>query len=610
MTMEIAANTIEDMGPSLLAAQPITIPADRPQEDWSRIFEHFESSLASMRAWRWSWWAHWSRLAEFFLPRRYTWVVVANRMSRGTPINDAIVDSTACLALRVFAGGLWTGLTSPSRPWFGLGIMGVDDEELDEDAKEWLEHTHTKVTAILAGSNFYQTMAQAFEDVGVFGTAPVIMYEDSEDVIRCYLPCAGEYYLKVGSRLSVDTIYREFTLTVQQIVEQFKVENVPDEIARHWQAGGASLNLEYVVTHAIEPNFDISRKGSSYDGAIQIVPHKFDYREVYWLKAKKTNHALRMKGFEERPFFTARWSTVSNQPYGRSPGMDALGDQKQVQMETRRKGEFIEKLVRPPMGADPELKNEPSSIIPGNITYFNTTGGKKGFFPLFEVQPAALAPMVQDIKEIQARLERCFFVDVFMAISRMEGVQPRNELELTKRDLERLQVLGPFIHHFETEFANPAITRVMAIAERRGLLRPRPDSIRNSAIKITYKSIMRLAQIAAESVAMKDTFVTAGELSAAAKAAGVPDPIRTMDLDKSFQKYAELNNFPQDCLYTAEQVKKHDQVRQQAQQQADMAAQAPGAAMAAVDAASTLASTKVEGGSLLNNLLTGSTALQ
>ena len=124
-----------------------------------------------------------------------------------------------------------------------------------------------------------------------------------------------------------------------------------------------------------------------------------------------------------------------------------------VSEETRRKAEFIEKGVRPPMGANPELKNEPSSIVPGNITYTSTDGGKKGFWPLFEPNPQWLAGITADIDKINARINQCLFVDVFMAITRMEGVQPRNELELTKRDLERLQELGPFITKFENEFA-------------------------------------------------------------------------------------------------------------------------------------------------------------
>ena len=591
----------ENMGASLLAAQPVTDQKDKadPSQNWETVFTHLEASLSSMRNWRWSWWSHWNRLAEYFLPRRHDWVVVANRMNRGSPINDAIVDSTATLAMQVCASGLWAGLTSPSRPWFKLEC-GIPWEELDRDGRNWLEDTEARIYSILAQSNFYTTMAQCFQDVTVFGTSPVIIYEDYDNVIRCYLPCAGEYFLKVGSRLSVDTLYREFAYTVQQIVEQFGVKNCPQQVQKLWQQGGASLNLEFIVAHAIEPNFALSKSGEQ-DSSVRVVPGLFTYREVYWLKNQKTARPLSVRGFRTKPFFAARWATKSNDPYGRSPCMDALGDTKQLQQETRRKAEFIEKLVRPPMGANPELKNEPSSIIPGMITYTSTDNGKKGFWPLFEVQPAALAPMVQDLEKISDRINRTLFVDIFMAISRMEGVQPRNELELTKRDLERLQVLGPFVHHFETECAGPAIRRVFDIGKRGNLFKPLPKSLQSIPITIKYTSIMRLAQRAAESVSMKDGFVTLGQLSSAAKAAGVPDPIRVMDLDKAFRKYAELTNFPADVMFTEAEVKKNDAIVAKAHQ----AAQAPGQAMAAVSAAKTLAEIPTGGGTLGGSLMGG-----
>jgi hypothetical protein len=289
---------------------------------------------------------------------------------------------------------------------------------------------------------------------------------------------------------------------------------------------------------------------------------------------------------------------VSNDPYGHSPCMDALGDTKQVQQETKRKGEFIEKLVRPAMGANVELKNEPASILPASITYMTTEGGKKGFWPLFEVAPAALAPMVQDIEKISARIDKCLFVDVFMAITQMAGVQPRNELELTKRDLERLQKLGPVIELVENALSD-AVKRTLSILQRRRMLKPLPQSLKNVPLKIEFVSIMRLAQRAAESMAMKDTFATAGELSAAAKAAGVPDPIRTINLDKALAKYADHNNFPADCLYTQNEVLEHDKARAKAMAQA----QAPNQAMAAVTAAKTLAETPLGGNTALSGLI-------
>ena len=598
----------EQMSPSLLAMQPPTPrnKLEKPQSDWETIFSHLTARMGMMRAWRWSWWAYWSRLAEFFLPRRYHWVVVANRMQRGSPINDAIIDSTATLSIQICASGLWTGLTSPSRPWFKFE-KAMEWLEIDSEGQEWMDDTTKKVETVLAQSNFYTSMAQARQDEVVFGTSPLIIYEDYEDVVRFYNPCAGEYYLAVGARLSVDTLYREFTLTVAQIVEQFTLEECPEQVQKLWNAAGASLENEFVVAHAIEPNFDLANR-TDPRGKIKVVPSIFTYREIYWLKGIKTARPLSKRGFREKPFFVLTWSRVSNDPYGRSPGMDALGDQKQVQKETVRKAEFLEKGVRPSMGADASLKNEPASIMPGMITYMSTAGGEKKFFPLFEVNPGWMPHIMADIEKVSERIKRCFFEDVFMAISRMEGVQPRNELELTKRDLERLQSLGPMITADENELST-MILRVLAIMQRRRvrgpdgtmqpLLKPMPASLKGVPLKIGYTSIMRLAQRAAEAVAMKDCFATGGELSSAAKAAGVPDPLRTLNLDKAYKHYCEASNFPAGLFYTDDEVKQHDAIRAQAMQKA----QAPDQAMAAVNAAKTLSETSTGGGSALSALM-------
>ena len=65
------------------------------------------------------------------------------------------------------------------------------------------------------------------------------------------------------------------------------------------------------------------------------------------------------------------------------------------------KAEFLEKCVRPPMGADVELKNEPASIIPGSITYVNTSSGKKGFFPLFDKHRCPLDQINIDLTKVR-----------------------------------------------------------------------------------------------------------------------------------------------------------------------------------------------------------------
>ena len=595
----------ENMSVSLLARQPVTeeIAFQKPEKNWEIAWAQLEQGLSSDRNWRYSWWAYWARLAEYFLPRRYHWLIVANRMTKGNPINDSIIDSTGLQAVRTCASGLWTGLTSPSRPWFKIE-NALSWQNIDEAAKDWIEDTEKKVYAVLAQSNFYSSMEQVFEDVVVFGTAPLIIYEDFEDVIRLYVPCAGEYFLRCGSRLDINTFTREFTLTVQQIVDQFGIENCPPQVVDMWNQGGASLNVEYVVAHTISPNFAISKRGMGKDSFF-LVPKKFNYKEIYWLKGMASTKPLSKRGFENKPFMVARWSTVSNDPYGRGPCMDALGDNKQLQRETLRKAEFIDKLVHPPMGANVELKNQPASGKPGGITYVDTSTGKKGFWPLFEVQPAALTPMIADIEKVSKRIQDCLFVNVFMAITQMAGVQPRNELELTKRDLERLQSLGPMVELFEQEVAGPAIRRIIEILDKKRLLKPKPPSLAQASLKISYISIMKIAQKSAQSVSIKDFLQTGGALSSAAKAAGLPDPLRIANLDKMYRTYAELNNVPIDCLFTDQEVQVHDQAREQAVAQQKAQVQAPQLAMAGVNAAKTLSETQVPGGSALGALLGG-----
>jgi hypothetical protein len=591
--LEGATAPYEFMSPTLLSQQP---PSPRTAEqaearDWGRIYEHLESRLAAMRMWRYSWWTFWATLAAFFIPFRYVWLVTANRMWRGSYLNAQIINSHGLLAVRTCAAGMWTGLCSPSRPWFGLGIA-LPWVQVDADAKAWLKDTQERIYTVLAQSNFYTMMAHAFRDVVVFGTSVPIVYEDAEDVIRLYLPAAGEYYLANGARMTANALYTEWTMTCQQCVDMFTLENCPQIIQKAWENG--QYETEFVICRAIEPNFPIARKGNN-TGKIQVLPKQFTFREIFWLKSTKTPKPCSKKGYHEIPFAPLIWASVSNDPYGRSPCMDAIGDNKQVQTEDLRKAEFIEKGVRPPMGADPALKTEPNSIMPGHTNYMSTDGGKKGFWPLFEVDHGWLPALTADIEKVEGRIDHCLYVDLFMAISRMEGVQPRNELELTKRDLERLQELGPVVTLAEGAF-DTIIQRVMAILERRRMLKPKPKSLLNVPLKFNYVSILKLAQRSAESVAMKDVFTTGGELSSASKAAGVPDPLRVLNLDKAYRRYAEINNLDPDLMFTEDEVADHDKIRAKAQQQA----QQPQQLMAGVTAAKTLSETQLPGG---NNAL-------
>ena len=591
----------EQAGPGILALQPVNDNDYEPRpiwEDWPTVYQSVEARLNMLRSWRYSWWQHWAILAQYILPYRWHWWISANTFNRGFPVNESIVNETATLAMKIAAAGMLSGLMSPSRPWFRLD-PALSSIEPDAAGRMWLDDTAERILAVMAGSNWYLESAQMFQDVATFGTSPLIIYEDYEDVIRVYNPCAGEYFLQVGSRLSVDVLYREFTYTVGQIVEFFRIENCPLEIRNAWEEGGASVDKEFVVVHAIEPNYPIaSRRGGKQ---IKVVPDYFTFRELYWLRGGARERPLSRRGFPERPFMAVRASKTSNDAYGRGWGMDALPGTRQLQQEESRKGEYIDKMVRPPMVGDVELERKPASILPGEITYVNAKDGKTQFYPAFEVNGQGMAPLVQDIERVEARIEKAFNVDVFMAITNMEGIQPKNEFELSQRVAEKIQLLGPVIELFEQEVAS-GIQRVVSIMQRRGLVKPMPASLRGTPIKLTYTSMMKQAQRQAQIGSMERTLALAGKLAEAAQVAGVPQPIRVINLDETMRDYCDLSGFPAKDTYTPQQVEQMDQMK--AQHAA--LAQAAQLAQPAVQAAQGLAAIPPDGGnSALGQLVGG-----
>lgn len=599
----------EGAGPDKLAMQPNT-PKGKPvldgmsKEEWSKLRGHLESNLAMMRTWRDTWWIqNWSDLAQFILPRRSIWLTQSaggfpspNTMTRGLEINESILDPTATFAARICSGGLMSGLASPSRPWFKI-IPAINGTQLDDAAKQWIDEVEDIVYTILARSNFYNSFAQECEDIVIFGTAVCIIYEDDKDVIRCYNPCAGEYYLAVGATLRVDTLNRAFVYTVKQIVDFFGIDNCTPDIQKLWEEKGGALTTERLIAHSIEPNFAIG------DGKTGKVKGAFTWREVYWVYGSGCEYPLSIRGFMDQPFTASRWATQSNDAYGRSPGMDILPDVMQLQVETARKGEGIEKGIRPPLLASAEMKNQPSSGLPGHITYMaGDISPGKGMRSIYETN-FDLEHVTQDIGMIQQRVKVGLFNDLFLAISS----QPTEDVTATAINAKRqeaMALLGPVVENLLSESLQPKLRRIFGIAKRKGLLPPVPKSLQNVALDIQFVSILAVAMKAANLSGIEATVKLTGELMAIK-----PDIADYINAQELLSEYSEMVGNKAKILNSPDVVQAIQQKRaqdQQHMQQAAMAAHTAQVANTAASAAQTLSQTQIGSGkSVLDSLLPG-----
>jgi hypothetical protein len=287
-----------------------------------------------------------------------------------------------------------------------------------------------------------------------------------------------------------------------------------------------------------------------------------------------------------------RWDVTGNDSYGRGPGMDALPDIRTLQVQARRRASLIDKGVNPPMVGPVKLKNEPSSLLPGGITYLAETGEQR-FRPAYEVSSAWLPALAQESRDTRDAVNRTFFVDLFLMITQMEGVQPRNNMEIAERREEKMLMLGPVLERLHGELLDPMINRIFQIMMRRRghdgmpLLPPPPPELQGQELEIEYISMLAQAQKAVATAGVERLAGFVGNL------AGVkPDVTDKVDFDQAVDEYADMLGVPARTIVPDDKVAEQRAARAQAAQ-AQAAAQA---AMTGVQGAKLLSETQTGGG--------------
>ncbi|RAU21086.1 phage tail protein [Paramagnetospirillum kuznetsovii] len=533
---------------------------------------YFDKRLVALRSERTSWLTHWMDLSKFITPRRGRFLATQNQGNRGASKTSNIIDSTATHAAQALAAGMQSGITSPTRPWFHLTIENEDSES--GPVHLWLDECHRRMLAVLSDSNAYNALHTAYEELGVFGTACIVVEEDDDDVIRVQTLTVGEYMLGNNKKGVADSLYREFTMTVGQVVERFGYDNCSVAVKSLYDHQGQ--DREVIIGAAVEPNTGRFK---------HPLLNKKAFLSAYWEMGQRTDEFLELKGYDELPFMAFRWRTLSNEPYGESPGMACLGDVKALQKMQLKSAQAIDKHVDPPMVASVDMKNEAASLLPGGITYVPNQS-QVGFKPAIEIQPN-IQGIEAKIAECQKRIKTMFYEDLWLMLQNMEGVQPRNQMEIAERKQEKMLMLGPVLERLQYELLDPLVDRVFAIMQRAELLPVPPPELTSGKIDVEYVSTLSEAQKAVDTGSVERMVAFIGNLAGAR-----PDALDNLNVDETIALYGDMISAPPKLLMDADQVAAMRQQRAQQAQQQQMMQQS----MAATQGAKNLADTDVGGG--------------
>ena len=512
---------------------------------------------------------HWKSISDVVSPRRVRLQVTDS--DKGDRRWNNIINNVATKALRIAVAGMFAGNVSPARPWFAL--IHPDEELMErEDVRVWLHQVERQILGVFRDSNFYTVAPVVFKDLILFGTSVCSHVDDFNSVARFYSHPVGSYWLGQNDRLEINQMVRELQLTVDQVVAKFGKENCSPQVVGAYDRG--DYKQKVVIIHHVAPNaiLDLDSPFATgkpflsvyYEGGVGTTAS----RSAAALSSNivNNNQFLGVEGFYEQPFYAPRWEVAGEDVYATEcPGMVALGDIKQLQVQERRKGQAIDKQVNPPLQGPASVSE--INQLPGGLNTFQMGSENQKITTLYDVN-LRLNELREDMQAVEARIEDAFFVNMFLAITNMEGVQPRNEYELIHRNDEKLLQLGPVLQRVQNEFLSLAVDRVFAQLVRaddngrNGVLPTPPEVLRDADLEIQYISSLAQAQRAVATQGLDRTLAFTSQVASIK-----PEAADKMDGDWMVEEYARATGVSPKAVVPDEVVEQRRQQRAQMQAQ-------------------------------------------
>jgi len=506
-----------------------------------------KSRWSRLQTERSEWRTHWREISDYLLPtsaRFYT-----SDRNRGSRKHNAIIDSTASRALKVLAAGMMAGMSSPARPWFRLTLA---DEDLSEfsSVKEWLADTQRRMLHIFAGSNTYRVLHSVYMELGAFGTSAVMMMNDATRTIHHYHSPVGEFALAADYRGRVNTLYREFEKTVGELVGEFGYENCSDSVRNMHDRG--DLDKWVKIIHAIEPRVD-------RDPRMKDQKNK-PYASVYFeLGADAgSKQVLREGGYDEFPVMAPRWSSMAGDVYGTSPGMEGLGDIKQLQHMQLRKSQAIDYQTKPPLQVPSSMRQREIDWRPGGVTFVDQVGQQNTVSTLFNVG-LDINHLVMDMQEVRQRIQSVFHADMFLMLANGDTTR-MTATEVAARNEEKMLMIGPVLERLQNELLKPLVDTTFIKMIEQGNIAPPPEELQGVELDVEFVSVLAQAQrsIGVNSV---DRYMNSIGMIAQMR----PEVLDKIDVDNWADSYGDMLGVDPDLIVPSEEVAV---IRQQRAEQA------------------------------------------
>ncbi len=504
---------------------------------------------------------------------------------------NRIYDNAATYAATILSSGLQSGMNDPSTQWFAL-TTGTPDLDESHEVKVYLDRVQRILEMAFESTNTYQALHHLWQEVGVYGVCAMIVVEDAKAGFHCYPLVCGEYCIGVDAFNRPDTIYRRFSMTAAQMIGQYGRDKVSKAVRDCYDQG--SPDKEFKCIHAIEPRKIRERnKADNLNMPWRMVVLQVDCDE-------NSDGILMESGYNEFPAVVGRWGSNATDVYSEeSPGMKAIGDTKQLHHECLQKGNAIDYAVNPPLIFPTSAKNSMLDFLPGGRNFIDMPSQANQVQSAWAVRPD-LTALAADMEEIRQRINKSFYVDMFLMVSSANKHQMTAE-EVARRNEEKLMLLGPVLSRLNNEVLKSLIERAFNILAREGQLPPAPPELQGQQLKIRYMSMLSRAQHSLRANSLDQYLMRIKSM-----AQDDPRVLKKVDSFAAADEYADYLGVAPSVVVPTEQalqaVAEENQAMQQQAQQAQMAQ--------GVDSLAKLGKVPADGSTMAGKVVQGMMAAQ
>ncbi|MQZ32511.1 phage head-tail adapter protein [Acinetobacter haemolyticus] len=491
---------------------------------------------------------HWSECYRFAAPERQQSFIGDDLTDSRKTQRAELLDSTLSEATQLLVSSIISGTTPANALWFKAVPDGVDDPAELTDGEKWLDDVCQFIWRNIHGANYDSEIFDLVIDCVVAGWG--VMYADIDrkagggyvfqtwDIGQCYLASTRQDQ-------KVDTLYREYDMTMAALVNEYGENKVSDKVRNTYKSKPDS---KVKVLWVVEP-----RKTGFIKDDRQLMPKERPFASYHIEVEEKV--VLRETGYNEFPFMIPRFRKMSNSVYGTGQVSIALPDAKtanKLMRDTLRSAEIS--TLGMYAGVDDGVFNPRTVrlgggkiIVVNNVDSLKRIDDGKGY----EVG-------VDLLTALQAGIRKKMMAD---------QLQPQDGPAMTatevhvRVDLIRQQ-LGPLYGRWQAELLTPLLERTFGLAYRAGVIGEAPEDMQGRNLSFKFISALARSQQLEE--------VTAIERLMAGIASVVqvdPSILDNIDMDAVAQVTGMGLGVPTSILRTKDDIKKIREQRQQAQQQ-------------------------------------------